>query len=151
MRGRGRENRGKEEKDGWKWIKGRYRQVGWGSEAVGATWSKCPLTETCSPAEGETAVWPARTESTWGKNDKYFMRAFEECGFIIVGLWPLSPAQQIYQLVTFWFPSASWALPFPVCLWMGTSPRQHANEHCAAIWKCVSSGSFEGRQFSLGV
>lgn len=41
-----------------------------------------------SPVEGKTAVWPARTASARDKNDKYFMRPFEDGGFIIVGLRP---------------------------------------------------------------
>lgn len=58
------------------------------SEAVGEMWSKCPLSEPCtgSPVDGETAVWHVRTASTWNKNDKYFMRAFEDGGFITAGL-----------------------------------------------------------------
>lgn len=57
---------------------------------MGVMCSKCPLIVTClgPPVEEKTAVWPARTASAREKNDKYFMAAFEDGGFITVGLQP---------------------------------------------------------------
>lgn len=94
---------------------------------------------------GKTAVWPARTASAQDKNDKHFMRAFEDGGFITVGLQPWrSPSEDLaprHLLVSHCIMSSSSVhacLCLGVCI--GESPRQQANKDCAAIWKYVWCG-----------
>lgn len=57
--------------------------------------AKVHLTCPGSTMEGKAAVWPARTELARDKNDKYFMRAFEDGGFITLGRRPRHSPEKI--------------------------------------------------------